>query len=170
MRFDCSYHWRDNGGYRRNHSGVLASTSLLQGRGSFEGGGQPATAVERSNPHFFELFGTVDHGTHLSTSLEVMDSDLVKHIGVDPHVETSREELEFALRDMQVPAHKVDQPTFMGTGNPQMWSVDLNRSIHASSTSDTNAQQPEVVLAADGPGSHPHKMPWPQISIYNASQ
>lgn len=106
----------------------------------------------------------------MRTSLEVMDLDLEKHAGLDPHVETSREELELALKEVQDLFNKIDEPTVMGTGNSKLLSAGPNGSICASSTSASDLQQAEVVLAAGSPGSHPDKMPWPQISIYNASQ
>lgn len=38
-----------------------------------------------------------DHGRQLSSSVGVMGFDLEQHMGLDPHVEISREELELGI-------------------------------------------------------------------------
>lgn len=107
-----------------------------------------------------------------------LNLDLKMHVGMDPHVETSREELELGLRssiisgavkEVQDLGYKVDESTVMGTGDSKFLGAGHNGSIRASSTSATDLQQAEVALAAACPDSRPDKMPWPQISTYNAS-
>lgn len=66
-----------------------------------------------------------DHGRQLSSSLGVMGFDLEQHMGLDPHVEISREELELGLppsflsddlTGVQDAGYRLDTPTTFGTG------------------------------------------------------
>lgn len=119
-----------------------------------------------------------DHGTLVSTSVEVMGFDLEQHIGLDPHVEISREELELglppsmvsdALKEVQDTGYRISMPTVIGTGSSRFLRAGPNGSIRACSPSATDLQQVEVEPAADGPGSHPDIMSWPQMSMCIAS-
>lgn len=115
-----------------------------------------------------------DHGMRVSASVEVMGFDLEQHIGLDPHVEISREELELGLppsiiSDVQGTGYRIGTPSVSGTGNSKFLRDGLNGSIFASSTLATDLQQAEVVPAANGPGSHPDLMSWSLISMCEAS-
>lgn len=117
-----------------------------------------------------------DHGTLVSALVEVMGFDL--ELRLDPHVEISREELELglppsrfsdALKEVQDTGYRIGTPQVMGTGSSKFLTAGPNGSIRASSTSATDLQQAEVLPAANGPGSHPDKMSWPQLSMCNVS-
>jgi len=107
-----------------------------------------------------------------------MGFGLEQHIGLDPHVEISREELELGLppsiisdtsSGMHDTGYRIGTPTVIGTGNSKFLRAGLNGSIRASSASATDLQQAEMVSAAYGPGSHPDMISGPQLSMCEAS-